>query len=465
MMTRWMGAVSVVAILIGAASARAQVTSGQVTGLVTFMSLNANFCDASQGQNCSGATYTDANFNTSLPIANAVVDILDNNSNVIGTGATQSNGRFHISWDSAGHPAPTFLTFQWWSIDAGGRYAVNDTNGAPFLFTGTKQIEPQPGDPERDFGKLIWFNNGQANVYAAAQNTVVALLENATLVANLMNVDIRVFYGAGAAGPLGVCPTGCAGIAAGGVPTVQLSTNDKFMNQSRVQHELGHIAGRLLSPRKLIGDYCFPDTGAAGGVCTDSDGDGVTQARSWNLTTPEWGNDGFEEAFATFIGDRVIYGQSATQPTTCISAAACSATASLSQVETSTGNGNVGICPQNNQAMRRSALIIDRYLRDIYDSSNDSSTCAAGTAATCQWTAPSYNDTHHRSFAEMLNVISRFPAGTQNHERNEPFVTGSTTVINDREGFNCDDYMFVYINNGTPVIDTNVDRQFNCFVF
>lgn len=455
--------------------AAAQITSGWVTGTVQYYENQGNYCDTAQGQNCTDAKYTTAQYQTPRPIQDAEVRIDDQNNNVIGMGGTDANGVFLISWSSSSQPST--LKYEWRPVEKNGIFSVRYTSGNIPILWGSTTLTPIAGTTSsnpQSFGTQTWGSSGSphthANVYAGAQFMWDSLKDSAALQTNWTNVQVREFYTVvpPQSGPCGVCPSACY-CTSGSQAYIQLTVNDPYQPQARILHEMGHHASQSLDARRQIADYCWPDT-RSGNNCIDSDGDGVLQVNSWTIWQGEHMNSAFEEGFATFMGDRAIYRQTNTEPTTCLSTVACDALTSTEGtsdwVEKGEGNGTGPCnCPggSNPACSRRSPMVVDRYLRDVYDSSNDSGSC--GGDPTCQW-GTGFNDTQARSFSEMLNTIGLFAQGFADHMDEEPYVSSGSSTIDARDGFGAGDYAWNYENaSGGPGISTSLARQWNCWVY
>jgi hypothetical protein len=469
--------------------------SGYMTATIQYFENNGNYCDnATQGQDCTDTMYTSAQFGGMRAVPDAQILIYGFVTQptsqwvVIGQGSTDVNGKFVAQWFSTFKPTSAYFVLN--ADQKNDKFRVRQTDGSLWAIQ-SNQIVPvdgtTSGSPQTfssapfGWGQSAASANPVANVYAMAHLQYQSLTDSATLATSFTGVEVRAFYAPGVGGPLGACGSACAGFS-GSQPYVQLPVGSGFSPQARILHEMGHIASNLLQRRAQAVDYCWPDTAVTGG-CADTNADGFTEpdANGDGITDPgpagwvlnpvvgagatfansggEWGNIRFEEGFATFIGDRAIYRQGAPEPTTCISATSCIATNAWQQVERSTGNGATSTCQALTNALRRSPLLVDRYLRDIYDTSNDSAPCAIG-ATTCQRNAPAFNDTHFRSFGEILGVISRFQDGRGDHQDEEPF--NAAGAIDDLDGFRAADFNWVYKNQGTPLIDTDIQRTYNC---
>jgi hypothetical protein len=476
---------AVIAALVLVRTAHAQPFNGYVAGNITYFEAESQFCVAAAGQNCTDTTYTDAEFNTQQPIREAKVfvyeydPVADVDLNLVGTGSTDLNGQFYIYWSMTGHSVHN-IRYKWRADHKDDRFDVRNTTGAPFIMTSNlwmaTKLYTSASHPQW-FADKYWYDgtpHNPSNIYAGAWRMWKSLQDSTSLQAGWNGVQIRYGFQPNDIGPCGgACPSACA-CPSGGTGFVHLTVAHPLENQARVQHEMGHIASRYLNGRSLVNDYCFPGTlqvvppatvATCVGGTTDVGGGG------WDLNgfSGEWMNAAFEEGLATFLGDRAIYGQTNPEPTTCGGTSFCSPTNTSLQVERSTGNGVVAACGNLGNTpnggpifLRRSAMIVDRYLRDVYDSSNDGNVCGG---ATCQW-GTTFNDTQARLFTEVVQISARFQSGFSDHQSNEPWTDSTFNTIDDRDGFGVGDYVWVYQNAvGGPAIDTSAARQFNCVAF
>jgi hypothetical protein len=183
------------------------------------------------------------------------------------------------------------------------------------------------------------------------------------------------------------CPTSCSD---GHSVTID-SAGSAFTPQGRIMHEFGHVASHLSNEFQACADY-------------SRDGDS-----GWNLMTAEYACASFEEGLATFFGDTAIYWYQNPQPFTCLSSSYCTGF----DVEASTGAGS---CTASE---RRWALTVDRYLRDLYDSTNEAS------------------DSNSASYATFFDTLERFPSGQGEGEDTEPFFL---VFLDDPDGRSARDF-------------------------
>jgi hypothetical protein len=260
--------VTMVATLVAAfvlvRTAHAQPFNGYVAGYISYFEDERQNCASAAGQNCADTTYTDAEFHTQQPIREAKVfvfeydPVADVDLNLVGTGSTDLNGRFLIRWSLTGHSVHN-IRYQWRADHKDGRFTVRNTNGAPFIMTSNRWIETKvktSADFPQHFPDKYWYDgavHNPSNVYAGAWRMWHSLEDSTTLQAAWNGVQIRFGFTATQAGPCNnsVCPTGCACLS-NGTGFVHLTTADPVSNQSRVQHEMGHIASAYLNGRAHV---------------------------------------------------------------------------------------------------------------------------------------------------------------------------------------------------------------------
>jgi len=358
--------------------------TGVVHGRILFYNDQGNFCPDTR--DCTDAHYTEDEFNVRLPVRHARVVLKSDTGQVIGQSSTDANGWFRIGWTGPlgtdrGH-------IEWYPEHKDGRFSVRSATGARWVFwtynrslsAGTTKFAPQ------ELGSYTWGSasspHALANLYDGAYRMWAdSLVRSNRMQTSFTGIQIRAFDAAR-------CPTSCATSENQVIIDSAAST---FMPQSRVMHELGHVATRLSKSYSFCGDYSR---------------DGANSG--WNLTSGEFACASFNEGIATFFGDRAIYGPDNPEPHTCISADAC-ADGSF-DVE---ANSRVGGCSTNET---RSALSVVRYLRDLYDTTDDGETNALG-------------------FGDFFDALAAFPSGNGEKQANEPWLwNGSAWSLDDRDG-------------------------------
>lgn len=173
----------------------------------------------------------------------------------------------------------------------------------------------------------------------------------------------------------GLCPTSCANLAS---KDIELDPGAAFTPEQRVMHEMGHLVSYLASRDQSFrptNDYCYPSSGPGCG---------------WDLAVPEWGSSQFEEGYATFVADTVLFSQNAASPTSCGPSTGACFGPNLEQ------SGNCS------SASYRWPLSVMRYLWDAYDSNVD----VAG-------------ETLARPLYEFIDTINAFDNGVDNRQKDE----------------------------------------------
>jgi hypothetical protein len=228
----------------------------------------------------------------------------------VGQGSTDDNGHYNIYWQYPGlYPeyAP-YIKIVIATSHAGGRFSIGISNGAtPTAASGG--FYPIHGGTKY-IGGLVVGSSGAPhwhfNAYWAAERVWrEAFGRVGVLSAYMTNVDIRGFAD-NIPGFLGQCGTSCAD---GPNRRVQLDAGAGLAPQARVMHEYGHVASYFTHNFLVYPDYCWPDT-----YCANP---------GWGQTTPEWGMDGFEEAFATLGPNVTFWDPNAINPTTCWTTTHC----------------------------------------------------------------------------------------------------------------------------------------------
>ena len=243
-------------------------------------------------------------------------------------------------------------------------------SGSRNLANGTTQSNPT------DWGDIRWGSSSSphptANVYDGAWRTWFYSVQYSTLATtNFKNVAIWAFNAN--------CATSCGG---GLRLDLDTSASTPYAYSARVAHELGHVVSSQTSQEKFSHpcvDYGYKGTGG------------------WSITSPEWSCAGFEEAYATFIGDVGRYWWNAPQPIAC---AYETGTCSLS-MEASSGVGT--LCPTASEEDRW-VLSSLRALWDIYDSAQD----------------PGAAETISEPYNLIVDNNNHFTVGTANRQRDEP---------------------------------------------
>lgn len=375
-------------VLPGTASA----SWGYASGRLMLYNNQGNYCKA-DGRDCSGARYPESQYRVNMPVRDVKVYVRRSSDDVIiGQGTADASGNYTVYWYSPGSGNVSGKV-TWHGEHKDGRFALKTSSGGTWVFwTGAQTLV---NASTTDFGTLVWGNsslpNSLANLYDGAVRMWRDALDYSNLMrANFTNVQIRAYNASD-------CPTSCAN---GGDKRIIIdSANSAYMPQGRVMHEMGHIASYVSKPRQSFVDYTRDGT------------DG------WNMRTAEYASASFEEGLATFYGDTALYWYWNSEPLTCLSSGACTRTTN-NNVESSTGLR--ASCSSDEE---RWALTVDRYLRDVYDSSNESF------------------DNNQEPFYTFFDVVNRFGDGYGNRDKNEPYDSFlGITWVDDKEGRSARDF-------------------------
>jgi hypothetical protein len=367
--------VLVTAVLLGASTNAEAFSSGVAQGRLLFYNQQGNFCPASR--DCYGAKYTQAEWMTNLGVSDAKVYLRNLQHQVIGQGVTDAAGNYIISWfdpSTGPYHQPFTQAYLVWHLEhKDGRFVVKQANGNAFSFqTGVQWIGPSTW-----MGNATWGGPGApslpANLYNGAwRSWYHSLSQSNLLVSYFGGVDIRF--------AAGECATSCAN---GILNTIWMNPGSELSPQSRILHEMGHLASVKSSSGharlQAFNVYGYPGN----------------NAQVWNMEEPEFGSAQFEEALATFFGDAALYYPWAATPHTCFSDAPCSP----GQLNIEQGMGvacgvDVNRWPINNV----------RYFWDLYDYNQDYP-----------------GETMMLSIGNIADSNSLLPDGYDNGGKNEPF--------------------------------------------
>lgn len=391
----------------------AAAASGYVTGRLMFYNNQGNYCK-NDGRDCSGARYPQSQYRVNMPVRDAKVYVRRTADNaIIGQGVANSSGYFTIYWYSPGSGNISGKV-TWHGEHKDGRFALKTASGGTWIFwTNARTLV---NSSTINFGSLVWGNSSSPNSLANLYDGAVRMWRDALqysnrMKANFTNVQIRA-YNAGA------CPTSCAD---GGNKRIIIdSSNSAYMPQGRVMHEMGHIADYVSKPRKVYVNYTRDGT------------------NGWSMRSAEYASAAFTEGLATFYGDTALYWYWNSQPLTCLSSGACS-TSSNNNVESSTGVRSS--CTANEE---RWALTVDRYLRDVYDSTNE------------------WFDSNQEPFYKFFDVINRFGNSYGNRGKNEPYDSFfGITWVDDKDGRSVRDFR-AHMETHTGVSNYNNYAR-NCY--
>jgi hypothetical protein len=241
------------------------------------------------------------------------------------------------------------------------------------------------------------------------------------MVSNFTNLKIMTFTDSGGTD----CPTSCAVSSSN---YIKLDDTAPFQPQSRILHEMGHIAAYKANAHVTTSDYCYPNFAP----CTGG---------GWSLAGgAEWRDPQFEEGLATFFGDRALYWSNADAPHTCLSPSFCPS--GSFNVETSLGSSCVftGSDPDD-----RRVLQVVRFLRDLYDSVADSAEICAGEICTER------TDLVTQGFGDFFGTYNAYPSCFGDHCDDEPWNTNwiGSWYIDDRDGRSGSDFKYHFENETT----------------
>lgn len=327
-----------------ALSTVAHAAGGVITGYLRFEQRQGNYCPSiSEGRDCSSAYYTEPEYLSYQRIRHVKVYVRNNaNGSIIGQGSTDLNGTFTIQWYSS--IAVNNATVFWQPEHKDGRYHIVDLNNQKYSFnawTSLSLVNGTTAQRPQNLGSRGWGGTGSttaviANVMDGAWRMWISLDESPRMLAGFSGLRIVTFTT-----DENDCPTSCAH---GKDNWIRLNTGAQYKPQARIFHEMGHIATYVANAHRPTGEYCFPDIGAG---C------------SWNHADAEWRDVAFEEGFATFLGDRAIYGQAAPSPYTCNSTSYCSTNHDL---EASLASS----CDLVGEKHDRQPIQVNRFLRDLH---------------------------------------------------------------------------------------------------
>lgn len=414
------------ALVTIAGAATASAASGFISGRMRTWNQNGNYCDAGV-QTCTGARYRVADYDVPQVLRNAVVEVWQG-SGAIGVGQTDINGDYVVPWSSSS------LTNVWVRVfaqHANGAFVINNTTGLRMnnntptftVINGTTAGSPQAIGTFT--GGTSASPNWWGNLYWAAEReyrTSINLV--GALQTTYNNVEIRGIQ-QNIPAFLGNCPTSCA---VGPQKRIQIDSLVSALSpQARMMHEAGHIASYLLNPYTAMGNtkYCWDQLGATTPTPPAT-------SCTWSMNTPEWAAASFEEAFATFFGDVVLWQVNATVPTSCLSNINCAVNANtrIEQTNWAVNPNTCSVTAANPES--RWPLSAERMLWDVYDTVADAPYDTLGEGAGNFW----------RLFANM----TQYGVGINDHDIDEPWQDAARTIIDDRDGRRAADYIWWYAN-------------------
>jgi hypothetical protein len=418
--------------LWGFTEGSAHAVTGWISGSVQLWNKNGDYCPTTNS--CVGSRYPQSQFNTWQPLSNAFVNIYDAAGNFIGQGGTSNTGTFTATWTASVMPAQIRVRF--FPYQKEGRFFFAQTDGLLYnwftgLITTTASSAASPQSIGASFLGSSAAPDAFANAYWAGERewrdvfNLVGVLQ-----AGYTNVQIRGFADS-IAGYLESCPTSCA---FGPSKQVQLDANAGFSPQARVMHEMGHIATYVTHNWMLTGNYNWPNT---------------TGSSGWSQTSAEWGDAGFEEAFATHYGSIAFWGDNAATPTTCLSSATCYTAAGApfagTDIEASSfpfATNNCSTVATNPES--RWPLSHMRFFWDVFDNHND----ADGDAYSA----------NQGDFWKHLHNLAWYPEGTEVNQINEPW-NPARTAVTEPDGRGSTSYAANYAAN---VVNISLLRIDNC---
>jgi hypothetical protein len=412
-------------------AASAQADTGWLVGTWSVWNKNGNYCPTTNA--CTGARYTQASFDTWVPVSNALIYILDPSGAVVGSGGTDDNGYYSIGWYT---PLPVanlrvrvhayHKNSRFWVANTGGGLHYGDT--APFAPTASSGSSPQ-NVGGWGLGSSMW-PEWSFNAYWAGERLWRDVLGWTGLqTANFTNVEVRGLADtiANYLTPTGFFPTSAA---SGSLKRVQLDANAGYSPQARMMHELGHIATYVSNAWKVGFDYNWPSQGAGG---------------SWSASQNEWGSAAFEEAFATHYGNIAFWFNNADTPTYCNTTTTCysgGVPVAGTDIEVTSYPFATNNCVANEGRQPISHM---RYFWDIFDNRNDADGDTYSASVTHFW--------------QHLHNLAWYPLGTGTDQHEDPWNPGKT-AITEPDGRGSLSYMRNYTAN---VYDTSLLNIDNCW--
>jgi hypothetical protein len=402
-----------IAMLAGARPAMAY--DGWLHGTLLFYQNQGNYCPTNR--TCVGAYYLQGQFHQNIPLQDSRIYMFDAATDeVIGGSTTDNAGVFYLYWSSTAKVENAY--FRWYGEHSGLAFKLLTPAGSQvrrktssFVPDWTSTILRQQTFTEPFVIGKSTNPDPYANVYDGAFRTWENSFSHSSLLqANFFNIPITTFEN---------CSSGssCAGdnyVKLGTGATVPYAYSEN------IAHELGHVASDQIS------------VGQSANTCGKYDYD---DNPGWNMGEEEYGCAGYEEAFATMMGDSARYLESAR-------ASADLCTGWNMGVCTTLAETNLkvnGTCPAGESRKPRAAY---KFLWDVYDS-------GAGD-----------DDTVSGQISWFMEPHLTFPVGTANHQRDEPF-----TSPRDYDGKSARDYRYwyeqimnvsmstMYSNNCSPVGD------------
>ena len=388
----------------------ALAVSGVVRGQVTYYNTLSTACVPTAGNsNCLGAYYTTSQQNTTRPLRNGIVYVVDhlNPTTVWGAGTTDSSGNFTVAWThgtsswvqarivfKAQHSSGSF-----WIEDGG---AVPLLNSTYFFLSPTSNAGSPQVLPATNFGSSA-VPNEYANFYAGGEMAWANEFSQVNVLLNYMVTRLRF-----------ATPGHGTHMHQGNPGSGDFDNSPSRFDNWVIAHEMGHNADY----RATTGhSYSFPGDYNYGSL-----------SNGWHsFGTAEWAHAQFVEGFADFAAHASIY--SVWSP---------AASAWGLNIE-SPGCG----MPDAN----RTEGAVAGFLWDLYDLPN----------------APGESDMW-RNIYYMYDVLGAYGGGENNNDKNEPYREFVIT-IDDLDGRSGYDYRSVAINNiGWSSTAVNNAYSQNCSV-
>lgn len=406
------------AAVFGATTADA--ASGAVRRQFRYWEHNGGYCDATieEGRTCTGATYTAATYDTPQPLKSMKVYLVrDSDNAVIGQASTGSDGFATVAWSTLPwEPAPV-AHFDIKFEHSSDRFVVKSGSGGTVTgFTANFQtINGTTTTAPQLLGTATWgsssTSNNYADLYGGATRSWESLNDSSRVVNTFTGLQIWAFVSTGTV----------ARPKSNRVEIHSLQADDQFA----ISHEMAHVAEYKVNNFDVRSNMCF---------------NGELPRCSHDMFSAENRSVTYNEGFADFAGGRSIYGQSATMPVACIvSDGPCFFfdSATSMRMETTTGSGS---CVTNEGRFEAS---IARYMWDIYDDNADYT-----------------GETLNRSFATFFDIFAAWPAGIDDHQKDEPWDAFGS--VDTEDGHSGSDFRFVALNNYSAPFDSNTVRTANC---
>jgi hypothetical protein len=340
-------------LLCALSAATAQASTGIVSGRLEFYQNQGGYCPSDR--DCTGARYTARQFHTNQPVRNARIRVVRaSDGSVIGQGATSARGFFEIRWNDPAASGNVAARLEFHGEHADGRFKIVNGSGGS-ISPLTYRFLARQGFTWLNFATFGRASapNDLANLFDGAQMMWQnSIGQSAKMLAGFTGVTIAMYD------PF-ACPTSCANGPANAI--IIDSIGSAYNPQSRILHELGHIANFVANPNwKQLGGFNY-DFGGSGG---------------WSLDSPEFESAGWEESIATHAGDVALYGPDAKQPHTCFA----------SELPCSAGVFNIesaGDCTEPDS--NRQVINHIRFHWDVYDTVKDSDADSVSAPIAALW--------------------------------------------------------------------------------